>query len=246
VIGSGSAWRGSKESQHPGSKISRYRCAARRSAGRGSIVGIHEQIVAARRSRDEREFDEIVQHQPYALVVFSRLSGCPSCERYEQVLRDNLKEMEEMYQCSLTIVRDNAALERRFGLERIPRVMFFREGVPAIYNSPELLPSGLLYWVHKARDARVQILDDAIFEHLTQATSGHTTGDWLVAFVSGETPALRAKFEGLQANFMGYGTNVAIVDYVKNVNLKKRFEIAGNTLLFFRKGKMYRFIGEYR
>ena len=53
MIGSGSAWRGSKESQHPGSKISRYRCAARRSAGRGSIVGIHEQIVAARRSRDE-------------------------------------------------------------------------------------------------------------------------------------------------------------------------------------------------
>ncbi|XP_018496108.1 uncharacterized protein LOC100908176 [Galendromus occidentalis] len=189
------------------------------------------------------EFDEIVRNQPYAMVVISKRSGCPSCERYEKILQENLKEMEDMYQCSLTIVRDNAELVERYGIERIPRVMFFREGIPAIYNSPELLPSDLLYWVHKARDARVQILDDTIFEHLTQATTGATTGDWLVAFVSAETPALRAKFEGLQATFMGYATNVAIVDYVQNVNLKKRFKIKENTVLFFKQGKMYRFMG---
>ena len=190
------------------------------------------------------EFDNIIKNQPYAMVVFSKKSACPSCQRYEQILQENLKEMEDMYQCSLTIVRDNAELVERYGIERIPRVMFFREGIPAIYNSPELLPSDLLYWVHKARDARVQILDDTIFEHLTQATTGATTGDWLVAFVSVETAALRAKLEGLQATFMGYATNVALVDYTQNVNLKKRFKIEEDTVLFFKRGKMYRFMGE--
>lgn len=196
-------------------------------------------------AKSVEEFDSIVKNQPYAMVVLSKKSGCPSCERYEKILQENLKEMEDMYQCSLTIVRDNAELVERYGIERIPRVMFFREGIPAIYNSPELLPSDLLYWVHKARDARVQILDDTIFEHLTQATTGATTGDWLVAFVSAETPALRAKFEGLQATFMGYATNVAIVDYTQNVNLKKRFNIKEDVVLFFRQGKMYRFMGEW-
>ncbi|OQR77071.1 hypothetical protein BIW11_07352 [Tropilaelaps mercedesae] len=193
--------------------------------------------------RNTDEFDRIVQNQPYALVVVSKRSGCPSCERYEQILQDNLKEMEDMYQCSLTIVRDNDEIVKRYGIDQVPRVMFFREGIPAIYNSAELLPSDLLYWVHKARDARVQILDDTIFEHLTQATSGATTGDWLVAFVSQETPALRAKFEGVQATFMGHATNVAIVDYVKNLNLKKRFAIEQDVVLFFKRGIMYRFIG---
>ncbi|XP_022705487.1 uncharacterized protein LOC111269866 [Varroa jacobsoni] len=210
---------------------------------RVAVLSVMVAVTVAGFVQTTDEFDRVVQNQPYALVVISKRTGCPSCERYEKLLQDNLKEMEDTYQCSLTIIRDNAEIEKRYRIDRVPRVMFFREGIPAIYHSPELLPSDLLYWVHKARDARVQILDDAIFEHLTQATTGATTGDWLVAFISEETPALRAKLEGIQATFMGYAISVAIVDYRKNINLKKRFGIQQNTLLFFKKGKMYRFVG---
>ncbi|KAJ7393769.1 hypothetical protein OS493_003428 [Desmophyllum pertusum] len=31
-------------------------------------------------------------------------------------------------------------------------------------------------------DSAVQILNDASFEHLTQASTGATTGDWLIVF----------------------------------------------------------------
>ena len=62
-----------------------------------------------------------------------------------------------------------------------PQVVFFRRSIPVLYEGPanedEILETLMAY-----RDLCVKDLTDTSFEHLTQAATGATTGDWLVLF----------------------------------------------------------------
>ena len=66
-----------------------------------------------------------------------------------------------------------------------PAIVFFRDQVPVLYNGPandeEMLETLAAY-----KEPCVQDLTDTSFEHLTQAASGATTGDWLVHFFKDE------------------------------------------------------------
>lgn len=44
----------------------------------------------------------------------------------------------------------------------------------------ELAAPAVQSWLEQAREVNLQTLDDTSFEHLTQASTGATTGDWLV------------------------------------------------------------------
>ena len=62
-----------------------------------------------------------------------------------------------------------------------PQVVFFRKSIPVLYEGPanedEILETIMAY-----RESCVKDLTDTSFEHLTQAATGATTGDWLVQF----------------------------------------------------------------
>ena len=62
-----------------------------------------------------------------------------------------------------------------------PVVIFFRRTIPVIYEGPaneeEIFETLSAY-----KDICVRDLTDTSFEHLTQAATGATTGDWLVQF----------------------------------------------------------------
>lgn len=49
-----------------------------------------------------------------------------------------------------------------------------------IYLTGELGAPAVQSWLEQAREVNLQTLDDTSFEHLTQASTGATTGDWLV------------------------------------------------------------------
>lgn len=89
------------------------------------------------------------------------------------------------------------------------------------------------------------VLSDADFEHLTQASTGATTGDWFVKFYApwcGHCKRMAPEWEKLASEAKGY--NVARVDCTKNPGLARRFGIRGfPTLLFFHKGQMYKYVG---
>ncbi|CAK4083638.1 unnamed protein product [Aphanomyces euteiches] len=82
------------------------------------------------------------------------------------------------------------------------------------------------------------------FEHLTQASTGATTGDWLVEFYApwcGHCKNLAPIFEEVADELKGT-LNVAKVDVTTNTQLGERFEIKGfPTILFFHKGSMYEY-----
>eukprot|EP01040_Poterioochromonas_malhamensis_P000957 gene957-1014_t len=94
--------------------------------------------------------------------------------------------------------------------------------------------------------AEVVVLDSKNFEHLTQASTGSTTGDWLVKFYApwcGHCKKLNPVYEQVAEALKGE-INVAKVDVTANREIGTRFEIKGfPTIKLLRKGKVYTFKG---
>merc|ERR1711910_191367 len=97
------------------------------------------------------------------------------------------------------------------------------------------------------RDPCVKDLTDTSFEHLTQAATGATTGDWLVQFFKDECEEchlLRAKLETIGCKNRGR-INVARVNKgTTGAVTGRRFEVGAEAvpaLIFFRLGGMYRY-----
>lgn len=73
----------------------------------------------------------------------------------------------------------NSQLVRLYSPTKEPAIVFFRQGVPLLHdgsaNGDEIYQK-----FHENRTPAVQELSDENFEHLTQASTGATTGDWFV------------------------------------------------------------------
>lgn len=94
-------------------------------------------------------------------------------------------------------------------------------------------------------------LNDEDFEHLTQASTGQTTGKWLVNFMSpgcGFCKQLAPIWEDL-AHELGtehkdLGIINANVNLMDNIELRERFDINSfPTIIYFADRKMYRYDG---
>ena len=89
-------------------------------------------------------------------------------------------------------------------------------------------------------------LDAGNFEHLTQAATGATTGDWLIKFYApwcGHCKAMQPQYEELATALKGE-INVAEVDAAEHRSLGSRFDIKGfPTLVFMKGGKVVRYKG---
>lgn len=96
-------------------------------------------------------------------------------------------------------------------------------------------------------NAEVIQLDNENFEHLTQISTGATTGDWLVKFYApwcGHCRKLEPTYERV-AQMLEGEVNVARVDVSANRDLGTRFEIKGfPTIKLLSKGQSYHFKGK--
>jgi protein disulfide-isomerase-like protein len=96
-------------------------------------------------------------------------------------------------------------------------------------------------------ESDVVILDSENFEHLTQASSGATTGDWMVEFYApwcGHCKHLAPVYEEVATELKGE-VNVAKVDASKERSIGSRFEIKGfPTILFLSHGQVYKYKGK--
>lgn len=96
-------------------------------------------------------------------------------------------------------------------------------------------------------ESDVVILDTGNFEHLTQSSTGMTTGDWMIEFYApwcGHCKNLAPTYEEVATQLKGE-VNVAKVDASKERAIGSRFEIRGfPTILFLSHGQVYKYKGK--
>lgn len=90
-------------------------------------------------------------------------------------LVDDFKEQLD----AVTVKAFNSQLVRLYSPTKEPALVLFRHGIPLLYEGP-VDEDSIIQHFTEFKDPTVRELTDETFEHLTQATSGSTTGDWFV------------------------------------------------------------------
>lgn len=92
----------------------------------------------------------------------------------------NLVEDFKEHLDAITVKAFNSQLVRLYNpTAKEPALVFFRHGIPILYEGP-LDEDTIVHHFSENKEPTVRELNDETFEHLTQATSGSTTGDWFI------------------------------------------------------------------
>lgn len=185
----------------------------------------------------------VAKHDRVVVIFTQECCTCTECVEVEQILNAKQQELSDDYGVGVVKVVNKPKVEERYGITSRPALVFFRKSVPALYEGRHD-PDSIMEWIGQSLEPAVKALDDDSFEHLTQAATGATTGNWLVVFHTDK--CVKQDFatgvlEGLSSKVKGT-TNVAKVDVNRSPGLAERFSIKEcPTILFFRLGKMYRY-----
>ncbi|XP_033624204.1 dnaJ homolog subfamily C member 10-like isoform X1 [Asterias rubens] len=188
-------------------------------------------------------FQERVDTGDLLLVNFVG-PGCKNCKEFAPIFnRVNTELLRESSEVKAVVVNDMETV-RRFDIRKIPSVVLFRKSIPILYEGHNEAEE-IFEWIGESKNVQGRYLNDDDFEHLTQASTGSTTGDWLVQFCDPERPqceALIASWEAVAYRLKGK-VNVATVDISKNPNLVKRFSVAIERtpyVVFIKDEKLYK------
>merc|ERR1719513_100728 len=176
------------------------------------------------------------------------------CEEFEDELTSAREDMIDVMDGDGWVVKlvDSPMVEEyAVGRTDQPVIVMFRNGLPVIYDGPaneEVMLDTLVRY----KEPGVQELTDNTFEHLTQAATGATTGDWLVMFYTSSCTLcsrLTATMETLACKHRGRMNVARVNKETYGEKTGRRFELGLEDkpdLIFFRQGKMYHYtVGEY-
>lgn len=111
-------------------------------------------------------------------LLYLAKRNCDDCDKYETELFKIRDEIRDSFQTEVAKVIESQ-LVRLYSPKKEPAVVFFRHGIPLLYDGP--INSEEIYQrFDQNRIPAVKELTDESFEHLTQSASGATTGDWFV------------------------------------------------------------------
>lgn len=192
---------------------------------------------------DEQTFADAVDKKAVLLVLIG-FDGSGECEEADALLNS----MEDQGVISQAIPGIAVYKQKPEGPVKIPShrmiplLVLVRGDVLAIYTDSLKSSDSIYFWLEKAGPSPVtQILTDDNFEQLTQASTGSTTGHWAVLFYRKSCEEHMFVLESVGVNEKLW-LNVAKVDLDSNPKLEKRFKITECLeLIYFRKGKMYRY-----
>nr|CAG4641794.1 EOG090X0856 [Eurycercus lamellatus] len=161
--------------------------------------------------------------------------------------RDLRFDCKPLLQNQVTNVETATSLALNFTSEKEsakPLVVYYRHSIPMLYDGPSNEEIMLDTFVQN-QQANVNTLNDDSFEHLTQAASGATTGDWFVMFYRDDCELcmrFRAKWEYIASQLKGR-INLAQVNVMSDgISTGSRFGVEQiPTFLFFRQGKIYHY-----
>ncbi|XP_061170484.1 uncharacterized protein LOC133179821 [Saccostrea echinata] len=182
-----------------------------------------------------------LEQNKYVLVLFvngNKEDTQRAVAEFEQIQTPDLYDQEV-----LKVTCNDQTLATSLGIKASPQLVFYRSKIPALYDG-DLTAPAIQIWVEQAREINLQSLDDSSFEHLTQASTGATTGDWLVIFYKDSCRDYLPAIEGTGV-LVRQKMNVAQVNVDDSPETAKRFNIKNcpETYLFHH-GKMYSYISD--
>lgn len=111
----------------------------------------------------------------YFAAVKNNCDACDGLETHLYNLRNELKESIG----ARVVKAHNSQLVRLYSPTKEPAIVFFRHGVPLLYDGPAN-EDAIFMRFDENKSPVVRELADVNFEHLTQASTGATTGDWFI------------------------------------------------------------------
>ena len=166
-----------------------------------------------------------INHYANIFIILAK-PNCPECLAYEQHMLTLKGDLLENLKAE-TLSAVDSQLVRLYSPKKEPALVFFRHGVPLLYDGP--VAEAEIYDLFNAnRDPVVKELSDTNFEHLTQASSGSTTGDWLIMFYTSECVECQRLGAVWEAVGAALKTRMNVARINKNtvgINTGKRFKI---------------------
>jgi len=200
-------------------------------------------------SIDQTELLKLTSENNYVVALFCPSKSMQKCKELEDGLTGIREDLMEVVNGDVTLVKlvDSKMVEDYMvGKIDKPVVIMFRSGLPVIYDGPgneEMMLDSLI----RFKEPGVQELTDNSFEHLTQAATGATTGDWLVMFF---TPSchichrMTAALETLACKYRGRSSVARVNKETTGEKTARRFELPRDDkpdIILFRLGRMYRY-----
>ncbi|XP_054712579.1 uncharacterized protein LOC129222148 [Uloborus diversus] len=188
------------------------------------------------------KFEEVLEERSAFVVLFTEeCCACTECVEAEVLMGGMSQELENTL--GIFVVRlKKPDLRPRYGIKTVPALIFIRDDKIATFDGKFEIEE-VYSWLEQNRNPATVDLDDESFEHLTQAATGATTGDWLVIFHDGKCCKNRELIHLENAGIkLKNKVNVASVDITAAPETAKRFKITScPSIIFFRHQKMYRY-----
>ncbi|KAI3388516.1 hypothetical protein SNEBB_010171 [Seison nebaliae] len=131
-------------------------------------------------------------------------------------------------------------------IENEPQIIFFRNQQPIFFDGP--CHHMGTFWLQDNLKTNVIELDDSNFEGRTQATTGSTTGDWMIIFKNRNSQELKTNriiLETLATEVKPKGKLIALMDYESSQETADRFQLKNSfTIILIRRNYYYKFEGE--
>ncbi|XP_006826113.1 protein disulfide-isomerase-like, partial [Saccoglossus kowalevskii] len=173
---------------------------------------------------NKSELDELVNQGKRVVANFVQ-DNCPKCATFGPEFLKAASKLVDDKDVEFVLVKDKD-VHIRHGVSTTPSILYFREKTPILFTD-EMKADHIVNFVQNSQSAFTKSLTDDSFEHLTQAATGATTGDWLVLFLDHNQeeslmliPTLEAAAEVLKNK-----VNVATVDVIQEPFLAERFEV---------------------
>jgi len=195
---------------------------------------------------DDNEFKKMITEEQFVLVLFCTDANEERCEEFEGEMAAIREDFIDTIGDAWVIKVLNSYLVTDFSWSKDPVIVFFRSGLPVIYDGPAN-EEVMLETLMRYKEPGVKELTDVTFEHQTQAATGATTGDWFVMFYNDECFACFRMSAALETVACKHRDRLNVARVNKQTHGEKtgrRFSLGLDTnpmLIFFRAGKMYKY-----
>ncbi|XP_030380056.1 uncharacterized protein LOC115628203 [Scaptodrosophila lebanonensis] len=194
---------------------------------------------------NDNDLVHVLTSQENVIVLFIK-TNCPECMQYEKIISNMKTELKEVLGATVVKAHDSN-LVSIYDPAREPALLFFRRGIPLLYYG-DIKQDEMMQFFSSNKEPVVKELSDDTFEHLTQSSTGATTGDWFVFFYSDKCIScqrLYAIWESVAAH-LKRRLNVARINRMEaGISTAKRFKVVESSspvFILFRQGNYYQYV----